>query len=59
MGCYETFDQQTAEPPEPVEPVEPSEPPEPAESLIFGKNCNEIKHNLKIPRRCSKFRFRV
>ena len=37
MGCYETFDQQTAEPPEPVEPVEPSEPPEPAESLIFGK----------------------
>ena len=37
MGCYETIDQQTAEPPEPVEPVEPSEPPEPAESLIFGK----------------------
>ena len=37
MGCYETVDQQTAEPPEPVEPVEPSEPPEPAESLIFGK----------------------
>ena len=37
MGCYETIDQQTAEPSEPVEPVEPSEPPEPAESLIFGK----------------------
>ena len=37
MGCYETIDQHTAEPPEPVEPVEPSEPPEPAESLIFGK----------------------
>ena len=37
MGCYETIDQQTAEPPEPMEPVEPSEPPEPAESLIFGK----------------------
>ena len=37
MGCYETIDQQTAEPPEPVEPVEPPEPPEPAESLIFGK----------------------
>ena len=37
MGCYETIDQQTAEPPEPVEPVEPSEPPEPAESFIFGK----------------------
>ena len=37
MGCQETIDQQTAEPPEPVEPVEPSEPPEPAESLIFGK----------------------
>ena len=37
MGCYETIDQQTAEPPEPVEPVEPSEPPEPAESLIIGK----------------------
>ena len=37
MGCYETIDQQTAEPPEPVEPVEPSEPPEPAESLICGK----------------------
>ena len=37
MGCYETIDQQTAEPPEPVEPVELSEPPEPAESLIFGK----------------------
>ena len=37
MGCKETIDQQTAEPPEPVEPAEPSEPPEPAESLIFGK----------------------
>ena len=37
MGCYETIDQQTAEPPEPVEPVEPSEPPLPTESLIFGK----------------------
>ena len=37
MGCYETIDQQTAEPSEPVEPVEPSEPPKPAESLIFGK----------------------
>ena len=37
MGCYETIDQHTAEPPEPVEPVEPSEPPEPAESFIFGK----------------------
>ena len=37
MGCYETIDQQTAEPSEPVEPVEPPEPPEPAESLIFGK----------------------
>ena len=37
MGCYETIDQQTAEPSEAVEPVEPSEPPEPAESLIFGK----------------------
>ena len=50
MGCYETIDQHTAEPPEPVEPVEPSEPPEPAESLIFGKkNCNEIKYNLRIP----------
>ena len=40
MGCYETIDQQTAEPPEPVEPVEPSEPPEPAESLIIGKKIN-------------------
>ena len=37
MGCYETIDQQTAEPSELVEPVEPPEPPEPAESLIFGK----------------------
>ena len=49
MGCYETIDQQIAEPPEPVEPVEPSEPLEPAEPLIFEKNCNEIKYNLKIP----------
>ena len=37
MGCYETIDQQTVEPPELVEPVEPPEPPEPAEPLIFGK----------------------
>ena len=37
MGCYETIDQQTAEPSESAEPVEPPEPPEPAESLIFGK----------------------
>ena len=35
MGCYETADQQTAEPPEPVELVEPPEPAEPGESLVF------------------------
>ena len=43
MGCYETVDQQTAEPPEPEELVEPPDSAEPAESLVFVKKKTVMK----------------